>query len=126
MTRLQAIKYTIEHRKALNSIAKKHGFYYPFHDLDKLFLYVIFGKKITGKIHRLYSRHHERINKATGKLDIKNKFEAAFDWESSRFTKPDKQETAWQYWKRACPEVDMFPVFAILDLVPLSEQRKMA
>ena len=117
MNRLQAIKYTMAHRRALNKLAKEHGFYFPFHDLDKLFLYPIFGKKLTGKIHRLYSRHHERPNKY-GVLDIKNKYEAAFDWESSRFTKPDKQETAWEYWLRACPEVDMFWIFAELDMLP--------
>ena len=89
MNRIQAIKYTMAHRKALNELAGRFGYSYPLHDLDKIFLYVIFGKKITGKIHRLYSKHHEHIDDL-GYYHIDDKIQAAFDWECSRFTKPNK------------------------------------
>lgn len=117
MNKLEAIKYTLAHRKALNDLAKSKGYYFPFHDIDKLFLYVLFGKKLTGKIHRLYSRHHERKD-SNGKLDIKNKIEAVFDWESSRLTKKDKQMTAYEYWLKACPEIDLLSIFDKLGFLP--------
>ena len=118
MNRIEAVRYTLRHRRALNHIAAKYGYSFPLHDVDKLFLYLIFGKKTTGKIHRLYSRHHERPNKKTGRLDIQNKLEAIFDWESSRYTKPDKPMTAYQYWVSACPEVDLWSLFCQLGLLP--------
>ena len=117
MNRIQAIKYTMAHRKALNSLARQQGYYFPLHDVDKLILYVFFGKRLTGKLHRLYSRHHERKDRY-GKLDIKNKIEAVFDWECSRFTKKDKQQTAYEYWLSACPEVDLFQQFCMLGFLP--------
>ena len=85
MNRIQAIKYTMAYREALNELAGRFGYSYPLHDLDKIFLYVIFGKKITGKIHRLYSKHHEHIDDL-GYYHIEDKIQAAFDWECSRFT----------------------------------------
>ena len=128
MNRLQAIKYTLAHRKALNDLAIKHGYYYPFHDVDKLFLYVIFGKKITGKIHRLYSKHHEHVYAYDSNfkpvLNIRDKYQAAFDWESSRFTKKDKQMTAYEYWLKACPEVDMYDVMKDLGFLPKKSEKE--
>lgn len=116
MNKIEAIKYTMAHRKCLNKIAKSKGYYFPFHDLDKIFLYIFFGKKITGKLHRLYSKHHERM--INGKLDIRNKIEAIFDWESCRFTKKDKPMTAYEYWLSACPQIDLFDYFCKLGFLP--------
>ena len=39
--------------------------------------------------------------------DIENKVEAAIDWESARFTKPDKPLTAYQCWKKYYQDIDM-------------------
>ena len=117
MNRIQAIKYTMAHRKALNELAGRFGYSYPLHDLDKIFLYVIFGKKITGKIHRLYSKHHEHIDDL-GYYHIDDKIQAAFDWECSRFTKPDKPMTAYEYWIKSCPEVDMLPTLQCFGFLP--------
>jgi len=127
MNRIQAIKYTLAHKRALNELAGKYGYYYPLHDVDKLFLYVIFGKKITGKIHRLYSKHHEHISSfynSKAVLDIHDKYQAAFDWECSRFTKKDKQMTAYEYWLKACPEVDMYNVMKDLGFLPHKSERE--
>ena len=117
MNRIQAISYTLKHRKKLNEIAKAHGFWYPFHDVDKLFLYLLFGKKRTHTIHRLYSKHHERLN-ANGLYEIKDQWQAIFDWESSRFTKKDKPMTAYEYWLKTCPEIDLLFKMGILGFLP--------
>ena len=100
-SRIQYVKYTLRHRKALNDLAKTKGYYFPFHDLDKVILYPILGKKLTHKLHRMWSSHHYRNG------DIKNKIEAAFDWECARFTKPDKPLDAYDTWKKYYPDVDM-------------------
>ena len=117
MNKIEAIKYTMAHRKALNELAGRFGYSYPLHDLDKIFLYVIFGKKITGKIHRLYSKHHEHYD-SLGNCYIDDKIQAAFDWECSRFTKPDKPMTAYEYWIKYCPEVDMLPTLQRFGFLP--------
>ncbi len=39
--------------------------------------------------------------------DIENKIEAAIDWESARFTKPEKQLTAYETWRKLYPDIDM-------------------
>lgn len=39
--------------------------------------------------------------------DIKNKIEAAIDWESARFTKPDKPLDAYDTWKEYYSDIDM-------------------
>ena len=125
MNRLQAIKYTLAHRKVLNKMAIEKGYYYPFHDLDKIFFYILFGKKITHSIHRAYSKHHEYVRDYFhGKpvLDIRDKYQAAFDWESCRFTKKDKQMTAYEYWIKACPEVDMYDVMKDLGFLPKKKE----
>ena len=38
---------------------------------------------------------------------IKNKIEAAIDWESARFTKPEKQLDAFNTWKKYYSDIDM-------------------
>lgn len=38
---------------------------------------------------------------------IKNKEEAAIDWESARFTKPDKPLDAYDTWKKYYSDIDM-------------------
>lgn len=99
--RIDCVKYTWAHHKALNRLALYKGFYFPFHDLDKIILYPLLGKKLTHKIHRAWSGHHYHNG------DIKNKFEAALDWECARRTKPDKPLDAYDTWKKYYPDVDM-------------------
>ena len=36
-----------------------------------------------------------------------DKVEAAIDWESTRFTKPEKQLTAYEAWQKLYPDIDM-------------------
>ena len=46
--------------------------------------------------------------------DIKNKTEAAIDWESARFTKPDKLLDAYDTWKEHYSDIDMEPTLKLL------------
>jgi len=101
--RISLIKYTLEHRNALQKLAKKHGYSFPLHDLDKVILYLFLGKHYTQVLHRYWSSHHYRNG------DIKDKVQAAFDWESARFTKPDKPLDAFDTWLKYYPNVNMAP-----------------
>lgn len=112
MTRWDYIKYTHKHRKMVQKIAKDLGYSFPFHDLDKYFLYLFLGKDWGSKLHRKWSGHHYRNG------DIKNKIEAAIDWESARFTKPDKPLNAYDTWKKYYPEVDMEDTLKLLGFWP--------
>ncbi len=107
-SRFKYVQYTIKHRKALNELAKTKGYSFPLHDLDKVILYPILGKTITHNLHRKLSNHHYHNG------DIKNKIEAAFDWECARFTKPDKPLDAYDTWKKYYPDVDMESTLKLL------------
>ena len=97
-------QYTWKHKKAILKVEKellgKITLGGVFHDVDKLFLYLVFTKKETSKIHRSYSRHHQGNHKR--KKDIIN---AIIDWQSARITKPDKQETAREYLYQYIPHL---------------------
>lgn len=93
---------TIRHRREVQRIAKRLGYSFPFHDLMKLINIILFGDKLATELHRKYSKHHEQNG------DIVNKIEAAIDWESARFTKPDKQLNAVQTWQKYYSHIDMY------------------
>lgn len=105
--------YTANHKKAVLMLEKKllgrntlRGY---LHDVDKLFLYLLFTKKETSKIHRRYSKHHVGNHKSDSDV-----IHALIDWESARYTKPDKPETAKEYLLKAMPqEVDTYKKFLI-------------
>ena len=101
MNRFDEIKNIQRHRKEVQRIAKEKGYSFPFHDFWKMINVFLFGDKIATKLHRRFSRHHPHTFQIeiyeNGEFvarmdlrDIKNKVEAAIDWESARFTKPDK------------------------------------
>ena len=46
--------------------------------------------------------------------NIKNKIEAAIDWESTRFTKPNKLLDAYDTWKEYYSDIDMEPALKLL------------
>ena len=81
---------------------------FPFHDLDKLFMFIFLGfievKRIS-KIHRKYAKHHLSLNK---KFTFDNILEAVIDWESARFTKPDKPLNAWNTCIQYYPEWKLY------------------
>lgn len=122
MGRIAEIKNIQKHRREVQRIAKEKGYSFPFHDFVKMINVFIFGDKIATKLHRKFSGHHAQsetylfaIVKENGwvypkyktRRDIKNKIEAAIDWESARFTKPEKPLDAYDTWIRYYSDIDM-------------------
>lgn len=120
MKRFVEIKNTIRHRKEVQRIAKSLGYSFPMHDFVKMINTFIFGDKIATELHRAFSSHHAQVIGYLYKLDsegkevrignlrdIENKVEAAIDWESARFTKPEKPLNAYQTWKKYYSDIDM-------------------
>lgn len=67
------------------------------HDTDKVILYALFpflGPKAVHNLHRKLTRHHQYKTDDIPESVIK---EIIIDWESARYTKKEKQETARQY-----------------------------
>lgn len=96
-------KYTWEHKKAFLKAEKdllgRNTLSGYLHDVDKLFLYLVYTKKEVSKIHRSYSKHH------TGNHTNEKHIEQALvDWECARYTKADKQETPKEYLLAYIPQ----------------------
>lgn len=136
MSRLDEIKNTIKHRKEVQRIAKELGYSFPFHDLIKMINIAIFGDKIATKIHRKFSNHHAHMRYIRITYDegvriytkkqpygrfIKNKIEAVIDWESARFTKPNKPLNAYETWKKYYSDIDMSDTLKVLGFWPRIE-----
>ena len=134
MSRLGEIKNTMKHRRKVQRIAKELGYSFPFHDFVKMINIAIFGDKIATKIHRKFSNHHahmrymsimynDGLRVYTKKMPygrfIKNKVEAAIDWESARFTKPDKPLNAFETWKKYYSDIDMSDTLKALGFWPI-------
>lgn len=120
MNRFEEIKNIQRHRKEVQRIAKEKGYSFPFHDFWKMINVFLFGDKIATKLHRRFSRHHPHTFQIevyeNGEFvarmdlrDIKNKVEAAIDWESARFTKPDKPLNAYDTWRAYFSDIEMGP-----------------
>ena len=122
--RINEIKNIQRHRREVQRIAKEKGYSFPFHDFWKMVNVFLFGDKIATKLHRKFSKHHTRMRyiriiyyegskpyiyskKQPYERFIKNKIEAAIDWESARFTKPEKQLDAFDTWKKYYSDIDM-------------------
>ena len=103
-SRIDSIKYTLTHRKAFLKVEKsligKNTLRGYIHDLDKVFLKMLFDKKTVQKIHRNYSRHHNK--KAHTKSDY---IQMVIDWECARYTKPDKPLNARETLYKFYPEL---------------------
>ena len=121
--RFKEIKNIMRHCKVLQRIAKEKGYSFPFHDFVKMINVFIFGDKIATKLHRKFSKHHDHKYfykyKAPDLLagvyrDIPNKVEAAIDWESARFTKPEKPLNAYDTWVKYYSDIDMEDTLKLL------------
>jgi len=93
------IKYIVQHRHKYLELMKifngKARFRDYFHDLDKVILLLCgLNEKCVNKIHRKWSGHHPKDGK------IKDVVGAVIDWESARFTKPDKPLNARQTYEK--------------------------
>lgn len=116
--RFTKILYTIKHRKAFRQVEKqlygKVSFRGYVHDLDKIFLYLIFGVNRASTIHRKYARHH--IAKAKTDKDF---VEMVIDWECARLTKSDKPLNAYDTLYKYYPELEykVLPILQKLNIV---------
>lgn len=103
MNKIDSIKYTLKHKKAFLKTEKevlgKNSIRGYLHDIDKVFLYIIMGKKRAHKIHRHYAKHH--MDNAKTKED---KIQMLIDWECARYTKPDKPLSAYEFLLTAYPD----------------------
>jgi hypothetical protein len=129
MGRIAEIKNIQKHRREVQRIAKEKGYSFPFHDFIKMINVFIFGDKIATKLHRKFSSHHAHLRKIRiyyidypknyskvlpYRRYIKNKIEAAIDWESARFTKPEKPLDAYDTWKKYYSDIDMEETLKLL------------
>lgn len=115
--RVKCIRYTLRHRVAFRVVERElcgkvslRGY---MHDLDKVVLYVIFGKKLASKIHRRYARHHERSAKT-----YEDYLEMVIDWECARYTKPDKPLNAYDTLYKYYPHLEekIIPILEHLNI----------
>ena len=98
MKNKEYIEYTYKHRKVVMLLAEKYFKdnnelleQVKFHDLDKMYLYMFYDKSVVSKFHRKNSNHHSNVLEKS-KLDY---IEMVLDWESARYTKPDKPLNAY-------------------------------
>lgn len=99
MKNQEYIEYTYLHRKVVMYLANKYIKkdkekilkQIQYHDMDKLFMYLFYDKKDVSAMHRKLTSHHENeIEK--NYIDY---IEMILDWESARYTKPDKPLNAY-------------------------------
>jgi len=109
---IEYIEYTYKHRKIVMILAEKYFKVnkeviekIKYHDLDKLFMYLFYNKNDVKKIHRNLCKHHEN-DLEKGYLDY---VEMVLDWESARYTKPDKPlnayDTLYKYYPNMAEEI---------------------
>ena len=114
---LDNIKYTWNHKIAFLKVEKellgKNTIRGYLHDLDKIFMYLIFDQKATHRIHTKIAKHH-KLRAET----LEDYTQMVIDWECARITKPDKplnaQETLYKFY----PELEskIVPILMKLNL----------
>ena len=97
MKNIDKLIYTYKHRKVIEKLAEKYNCPITLieklknHDMDKMYLLLFYDKKDIENFHREYSNHHDNNFEKT-----KNDYiEMVLDWESARYTKPDKPLNAY-------------------------------
>ena len=104
------VEYTYLHRKVVMYLANKYIKkdkekilkQIQYHDMDKLFMYLFYDKKDVSAMHRKLSLHHENeIEK--NYIDY---IEMILDWESARYTKPDKPLNAYDTLYKYYPNME--------------------
>lgn len=109
MKRIDDIKKVVQHRKEVQRIAKEKGLSFSFHDFWKMINIALLGDYVATKLHRAFSGHHAHLysDGISTFSDIPNKEEAAIDWESARFTKPEKPLDAYDTWLKYYSDIPM-------------------
>lgn len=114
MKNYEYCKYTYVHKKIVEFLVNKYFKDVVIkvemerraknHDMDKLVNYLIYDKKVASKIHRENSSHHANsLEKNT--YDY---LEMIIDWESARYTKPDKPLNAFDTLYKHYPELEAY------------------
>lgn len=110
MKNQEYIEYTYLHRKVVIYLANKYIKrdkekilkQIQYHDMDKLFMYLFYDKKDVSAMHRKLTSHHENeIEK--NYIDY---IEMILDWESARYTKPDKPLNAYDTLYKYYPNME--------------------
>ena len=100
--RLHNMKYTWDHKLAIYRIWKKEDtgvslFTVIMHDMDKIIMYPLLGKKLTKKIHNAHANHHNCKK-------LYHYLEKYLDCASARYTKPDKPMDAVETFAKLYPQ----------------------
>lgn len=105
---VEYIRDNFAHRKQVVRLAKSVEYVHLgilLHDFDKVILAIFLPRKLVSKIHHRITLHHP--DNIWGKFDLKH---AVLDWESARFTKPDKplnaRQTAIKHYPNHIVEVN--------------------
>ena len=110
MKNQEYIEYTYLHRKVVMYLANKYIKkdkekilkQIQYHDMDKLFMYLFYDKKDVSAMHRTLSlQHANEIEK--NYIDY---IEMILDWESARYTKPDKPLNAYDTLYKYYPNME--------------------
>ena len=111
------IQYSKIHRIAFRDLEKrllgKNTIRSFFHDVDKIILYHFLPTEFVHTCHQWWSRHHER--RAKTREDF---LQMVIDWESARFTKPDKPLNAYDTLYKFYPHLEdkILPILKELNL----------
>lgn len=112
--------YTIKHQYAIELVSQKYCDSkmlekIKYHDMDKILMMMFIDKDLLIPLHRRFSTHHPYKDKKLGNDDY---LEMVMDWESARFSKPDKQlnanDTLYNYHPDLADKIE--PILEKLDL----------
>jgi hypothetical protein len=109
------MRYTYLHRQAIFTLAEKLGIDatpYLTHDTEKYFMYLWLEEDVTRECHRILNRHHD-YDKGVA-IDRETLLEMMLDWESARFSKPDKPRNAYDTLYKWMPVEMHEPMAALL------------
>ena len=112
---LHKMRYTYLHRQAIFTQAEKLGIDatpYLTHDTEKYFMYLWLQEDVTRECHRILNRHHD-YDKGVA-IDRETLVEMMLDWESARFSKPDKPRNAYDTLYKWMPVEMHEPMAALL------------
>ena len=126
MKNFENCKYTYAHKKVIEFMVQKYikdedvrkemMKRAKLHDMDKLTTYLFWNKDICSNVHRDLMPHHvNSINKEKTKYDY---IEMVLDWESARYTKPDKPLNAYDTLYTYYPQTEKYilPILKELEL----------
>ena len=108
MKNLEKLIYTYEHRKIVEFLANKYMNdeellkRIKMHDMDKMYLMLFYDSKTVSKTHRTISKHHDNELEK----DYLDYVEMVLDWESARYTKPDKPLNAYDTLYKYYPHLE--------------------